>query len=122
MTAKELTDRKAAADKDPSLYSQLLSDVIAHKDKQLSDLTTQVNSANNARLVAENAKTAAERSAADATNAKVAAEVARQTTENKHAAVVAKLDLVMAGSKERLTTQLAEEQKQLDAKKKLLGL
>jgi len=62
MTATELEIRTLAAEADPSLIRQLITDFKAHKDAQLSDLTGQVNTAN-AAVTAAIAAITAERDA-----------------------------------------------------------
>lgn len=77
MTASELVTRTAEA-ATPELVAQLVSDLKAHKDEQLSDLTLQVNAANklatDAKTEAESLATEVEKLKAEATEAAVSIE------------------------------------------------
>ena len=87
MTANELETRTLAAEADPTLIRQLITDFKAAKDAQLSDLTGQVNTANAAVTAAEAAqkkaedeatatKATADKATADAATAKAASDAA----------------------------------------------
>ena len=74
MTANELETRTLAAEADPSLIRQLITDFKAAKDAQLSDLTAQVNTSNAAVTEAEAAQKKAEDEATKATADKATAD------------------------------------------------
>lgn len=119
MTANELETRIAAAEANPSLVRQLITDFKAFKDSQLSGLTAQVNTANSAVTASAAAQKSAEDEATaleasltsekDAlqtalTEAKAVAAAAVQEKTDTLTANEAEVELIRKNTKTAITT------------------
>jgi hypothetical protein len=82
MNAQELEDRTVSAEKDPSLLRQLILDIRAWKDEQLSDMTGQVNSYRAANE-SKQAEVDAKQGEVDAKEAERLAALAREAEARK---------------------------------------
>jgi hypothetical protein len=82
MIESEIQERIAAAEKDPSLLRQLIADIRAWKDEQLSDLTGQVN-AYRAANESKQAEVDAKQAEVDAKEAERLAALAREAEARK---------------------------------------